>query len=219
MGCPLSTMLCVGAHHRMLCEVQRRHPAVNITGTADDTYFNGDERVHAAYECKRTPRVAVPVATGPCPAAAAPPLWPSMKAAKAASLLAASVRTVAAGAATMAAAVTRSSDPIPYAITQLTSQQVPAPGEKPSGLAAPSRRTVDAATRERPQGGLRLRARLKGRMQASSARSGQRLVLSLVQREPGPGTLARARDSVTDSSEQGPGARQKLGGEVLWTAR
>ena len=51
MGCPLSTMLCVGAHHRMLCEVQRRHPAVNITGTADDTYFNGDERVHAAYEC------------------------------------------------------------------------------------------------------------------------------------------------------------------------
>jgi len=32
----------------MLCEVQRRHPAVNITGTADDTYFNGDERVHAA---------------------------------------------------------------------------------------------------------------------------------------------------------------------------
>jgi hypothetical protein len=37
-------MLCVGAHHRMLCEVQRRHPAVNITGTADDTYFNGDER-------------------------------------------------------------------------------------------------------------------------------------------------------------------------------
>ena len=54
MGCPLSTMLCVGAHHRMLCEVQRRHPTVNITGTADDTYFNGDERVHAAYECKRT---------------------------------------------------------------------------------------------------------------------------------------------------------------------
>ena len=75
--------------------------------------------------------------------------------------------------------------------------------------------TVDAATRQRPQGGLRLRARLKGRMQASSARSGQRLV----QREPGPGALARARDSVTDSSEQGPGARQKLGGEVLWTAR
>ena len=54
MGCPLSTLLCVGAHHRMLCEVQRRHPAVNITGTADDTYFNGNERVHAAYECKRT---------------------------------------------------------------------------------------------------------------------------------------------------------------------
>jgi len=54
MGCPLSTMLCVGAHHRMLCEVQRRHPAGNITGTADDTYFNGNERVHAAYECKRT---------------------------------------------------------------------------------------------------------------------------------------------------------------------
>ena len=54
-----------------------------------------------------TPRVAVPVATGTCPAgAAAPPLWPSIKAAKAASLLAASVRTVAAGAATMAAAVT-----------------------------------------------------------------------------------------------------------------
>lgn len=40
----IGTMLCVGAHHRMLCEVQRRHPAVNITGTADDTYFNGDER-------------------------------------------------------------------------------------------------------------------------------------------------------------------------------
>jgi len=77
------------------------------------------------------------------------------------------------------------------------------------------RRTVDAATRQRPQGGLRLRARLKGRMQASSARSGQRLV----QREPGPGALARARDSVADSGEQGPGARQKLGGEVLWTAR
>jgi hypothetical protein len=58
------------------------------------------------------------------------------------------------------------------------------------------RRTVDEATRQRPQGGLRLRARLKGRMQASSARSGQRLV----QREPGPGALARARDGVTDSS-------------------
>ena len=84
-----------------------------------------------------------------------------------------------------------------------------------AAVAAPQRRTVDAATRQRPQGGLRLRARLKGRMQASSARSGQRLV----QREPGPGALARARDSVADSGEQGPGARQKLGGEVLWTAR
>jgi hypothetical protein len=62
--------------------------------------------------------------------------------------------------------------------------------------ADPPRRTVDEATRQRPQGGLRLRARLKGRMQASSARSGQRLV----QCEPGPGALARARDGVTDSS-------------------
>ena len=63
------------------------------------------------------------------------------------------------------------------------------------------RRTVDAATRQRPQGGLRLRARLKGRMQASSARSGQRLV----QREPGPGALARARDGVADSASKGRG--------------
>ena len=46
MGCPLSTMLCVGAHHRMLCEVQRRHPAVNITGTADDHARVGDDATH-----------------------------------------------------------------------------------------------------------------------------------------------------------------------------
>ena len=97
----------------------------------------------------------------------------------------------------------------------MAAHAAPSPDARGHGSNLRLRRTVDAATRQRPQGGLRLRARLKGRMQASSARSGQRLV----QREPGPGALARARDSVTDSSEQGPGARQKLGGEVLWTAR
>jgi hypothetical protein len=38
-------------------------------------------------------------------------------------------------------------------------------------------------------------------MQANSARSGQRHG----QREPGPGALARARDSVTDSASKGRG--------------
>ena len=41
--------------------------------------------------------------------------------------------------------LTRSSDPLPYAITQLTSQQLlPAPGEKPSGSAAPSKATCNS---------------------------------------------------------------------------
>ena len=46
-----------------------------------------------------------------------------------------------------------------------------------------------------------IRARLKGRMQPSSARSGQRHG----QREPGPGALARARDGVADSASKGRG--------------
>ena len=53
MGCGISTLVCVGSHHKMLCEVQRLHPSTNITGQADDTYFNDDERVHSTYQCKR----------------------------------------------------------------------------------------------------------------------------------------------------------------------
>ena len=53
MGCGLATMMCVGMHHKMLCEVQRLNPTTNITGIADDTFFNDGRRVHATYECKR----------------------------------------------------------------------------------------------------------------------------------------------------------------------
>jgi len=72
------------------------------------------------------------------------------------------------------------------------------------------RRTVEhAATHAATAAGrASIRARLKGRMQASSARSGQRHG----QREPGPGALARARDSVTDSSaSKGRGHRRNSG--------
>ena len=37
----------------MLCEVQRQYRSANITGIADDTYLNGDDRVHGAYAFKR----------------------------------------------------------------------------------------------------------------------------------------------------------------------
>ena len=45
--------MCVGSHHAMLCEVQRQYRSANITGIADDTYLNGDDRVHGAYAFKR----------------------------------------------------------------------------------------------------------------------------------------------------------------------
>jgi hypothetical protein len=51
-GCGGATLLCVGAYHETLCEIQRDHQHVNITCTADDTYLNGEcESLGAVFAC------------------------------------------------------------------------------------------------------------------------------------------------------------------------
>ena len=37
-GCPLATLLTIGAYHEVLAELQRDRPCFNITADADDTY-------------------------------------------------------------------------------------------------------------------------------------------------------------------------------------